>query len=197
MVQHDCGTAESPKYLPTLHNAHIQAKLDFAKDIESNIIQFSDSIVFSRKFSHEAFPTFIEAIANWQKNLLENGLLCRGGVTFGNHFVRDNFMFSKGLIDAYQLECKQARYPRIIVSQDLIELVSAEEPRLIKEDDGLSFIDYISYRNDSEKEKYSRSIHGLLQLNKNSNSSVQEKMRWLAKYADHKLGTSFATPQFS
>ncbi len=53
--------------------------------------------------------------------LLEKGILFRGGMTIGNIIHNDNgTVFGQDLIDAYQLESKSAKYPRIILSDKLI-----------------------------------------------------------------------------
>lgn len=201
MVRADCESSHEPKYLDLLYTAHLRAAALFSKDLDSGLTQFSDSIVLSRPFDLPSLSNFISTIAIWQRSLLLDGLLCRGGVTFGKHFVKDRFLFSKGLIDAYRIESTQAKYPRIVVSENLLQLaqptVDIGALNLIREEDGISFIDYLEIDNQDEKDKFNTSIQGVIAASRSSDSSVQEKMRWLAWYADHKLGTNLSGPRFS
>ncbi|WP_155637040.1 hypothetical protein [Burkholderia multivorans] len=201
MVRADCESSHEPKYLELLYAAHRRAAALFSKDLDSGLTQFSDSIVLSRPFDLPSLPNFISTIAIWQRSLLLDGLLCRGGVTFGKHFVKDRFLFSKGLIDAYRLESTQAKYPRIVVSENLLQLaqptVDPGDLNLIREEDGIAFIDYLAIGSPDEKDKFNTSIQRVIAASPNRDSSVQEKMRWLARYADHKLGTKLSGPRFS
>lgn len=200
MVRSDCESTDSPKYLELLYNSHVRASALFAKDLDSGLIQFSDSIVFSKPFKIETLAGFLDSIGEWQQTLLLDGLLCRGGVAFDKHFVKDKFLFSKAMIDAYLLESSKAHFPRIIVSDDLLQLVSSQVSldslRLRCEDDGATFIDFLRYDNAQTKKQLIESIEMLTRSANKSNSAVQEKLRWLASYADHVLETKIATPQF-
>ncbi|ACD17508.1 hypothetical protein [Paraburkholderia phytofirmans] len=201
MVRIDCESSHAPKYLEILYDAHLRAATLFSKDLDSGLTQFSDSIVLSRPFDLACLADFISTIAAWQRSLLLDGLLCRGGVTFGKHFVKDRFLFSKGLIDAYRLESTQAKHPRIVISENLLQLahptVEIGTLNLIQEEDGISFIDYLAIDNQNEKEKFSAAIQTVMAASPNGDASVQEKMRWLARYADHKLGTNLSGPRFA
>ena len=54
--------------------------------------------------------------------LFEKGILFRGGLTIGNLIHNENgTVFGQGLIEAYQLESKNAIFPRIILSDKLIQ----------------------------------------------------------------------------
>ncbi|MCV2216943.1 hypothetical protein [Thauera sp. Sel9] len=200
MVRHDCESSDSPKYLDILYKAHNRASLIFGKDLDAGLIQFSDSVVFSRPFDLSEFSGFLSAIAEWQKGLLMDGLLCRGGVTFGKHFVKDRFMFSKGMIEAYQLESLQARYPRIVVSDNLLELanptIDASKLQILHEEDGLAFVDYLVAKSPDETEALVSRVKALIEGTSTASASVQEKMRWLARYSDFKFESSLSVPPF-
>ncbi len=199
MVREDCESAAEPKHVSRLYDAHLRAATTLGKDLESGLIQFSDSIVFSRPFDLTALDAFIAAVAAWQKSLLVDGLLCRGGVTFGKHFVKDRFMFSKGLIDAYRLESTHAKMPRIVISDDLLQLASTkvdlEKLKILREEDDVYFIDYLSAESDYEITSLKTSVENVI-YKTHGGASVKEKMRWLAHYADFKLGTKLSSPQF-
>lgn len=201
MVKADCESSDPPRYLQLLYDSHIRAIGLFGKDLQAGLIQFSDSIVFSKPFDLGQLAGFLDALAIWQKSLLLDGLLCRGGVTFGKHFVKDKFLFSKAMIDAYVLENSRARFPRIVVSDDLLQLasstVSISSLKLYKEDDGATFIDYLRCDSEDDKNILTQAINAITDDAGEYSCGVQEKLRWLTRYADHVLGTSLSPPQFT
>ncbi|MFM5572361.1 hypothetical protein ACET8Q_17320 [Aeromonas veronii] len=201
MVRYDSESPLGQKYLSRLFDVHQQAGEILGGDMDYKLIQFSDSIVLSAPFNIDRLPLFIKAIALWQRNLLLNGFLCRGGVTFGKHFINDNFLFSKALIDAYHMESNLAKHPRVIISDDLIQLsptiINDKDFRATLEDDGLSFVDYIFADATVTKETLQSAIERIISESPKKVSSVQEKMRWLSKYTDFKLNTSISTPTFT
>ena len=92
---------------------------------KTNSTSFSDSIVVSVKVHNnvnEMASTLIVNLAYIGAILLEKGILFRGGLTIGNIIHHENgTVFGQGLIDAYLLESKNAKYPRIILSDKLIK----------------------------------------------------------------------------
>lgn len=94
--------------------------------MNSNCTCFSDSIVVSIKVEdkeiNEAFSTLITNLSLIGVKLLSEGVLLRGGITIGNLLHHDNgIVMGQALIDAYELERKYSKYPRIILSDRLIK----------------------------------------------------------------------------
>jgi hypothetical protein len=200
MVQSDCESFEAPKYLELLYSAHVRANALFAKDLDATLIQFSDSIVLSRPFDMSELKGFLKTIAKWQRMLLLDGLLCRGGITFGKHFSKEKFLFSKAMIDAYHLESAKARYPRIIISEDLLQLaktsVSLDELPLTHQDDGAAFVDFLTIDEAASADAIVAAVSVIREKTKHEPSAVQEKINWLLRYTDYKFNSSSAPPQF-
>ena len=92
---------------------------------KTNTTAFSDNIVVSVKVDNnvnEMASTLIVNLALIGSLLMEKGILFRGGLTIGNIIHKDNgTVFGQGLIDAYFLETKNAKYPRIVLSDKLIK----------------------------------------------------------------------------
>ncbi len=92
---------------------------------KTNSTSFSDSIVVSVKVDdnvNEMTSTLIVNLAYIGAILMEKGILFRGGLTIGNIIHNNNgAVFGQGLIDAFLLESKSAKYPRIILSDKLIK----------------------------------------------------------------------------
>jgi hypothetical protein len=204
MVKHDCESANSIDFLKKLFNSYKLTKELKASDPNFDLMQFSDSIVFSMQYSKERFPIFIKIISNFQYELFKQGLTCRGGVAYGKHFLNEGFLFSNGLIEAYKLEKNYAKYPRILVSNDLLELIYTEPETqcvpLLRENENEVFIDYF-YNNDlNEIQEYLRYI---LENTPTNTPSLKEKLKWLKEYFDFKIVQNrstvqkFGSPKFS
>lgn len=95
---------------------------------KTNTTTFSDSIVVSVKVDdnvNEMASTLIVNLAYIGTILLEKGILFRGGLTIGNIVHIDNgTVFGQGLIDAFMLETRSAKYPRIVLSDKLLNELS-------------------------------------------------------------------------
>lgn len=197
IVEKERLSGYSGKQLDKLYICHEECTAIF-KDHGLDIIQFSDSIMISKIYEKDAFHEFITAVSDYQKFLMRQGFLCRGGIAVNKHYSLSSFVFSPALIEAYRVESEKAIYPRVVVSEDVIDLVFPERnyPQTIcKEYDGLFFVNYLNNENTS-------TIGGVISeivancLN-NKNHSVIQKGIWLANYSDCLLGTSFSPQRFS
>jgi hypothetical protein len=187
-------------YLNKLFKCHIEAKAIFDANTLTTI-QFSDSIVISEPYNAKSFTRFVKAIAKYQRLLLNEGLLCRGGIAVNRHFSNGAFTFSAGLIDAYKVESETARFPRVVISPDVIDLVFPMKdipPELILEDDGQYFIDYLGITKHTDLVILTNKIQEIvMSLRRSKSSSVREKGIWLASYSDAVLNSKFTEAKFS
>lgn len=84
---------------------------------------FSDSIVISIEIENDLNEVFSTLIANLSRigaQLLKDGILIRGGIDLSDIYHNNGIVFGKGLINSYELETNAAKYPRIILSKNLI-----------------------------------------------------------------------------
>lgn len=188
-------------YLAKLFRCHQSAAVIFRDDVNCQIIQFSDSIVVAMPYDGARFKWFASRVADYQRLLLDEGLLCRGGIAIDNHFSNGSFTFSAGLIRAYEIESKAARYPRVVVSPDVLDLVypnrNTDPSFLIKEDDGLLFVDYLGLTRRKRPTLLQNAVRDLVaRLSTHGNPSVREKGHWLAAYSDAVLRTRMRVPRF-
>lgn len=179
---------------------------------------FSDTIVrvfdINSKFN-ASFPTgmlFHELLdlVRIQGNLINNGLIVRGGVSFGKVGIGDNRVYGPAYIEAYDIESKIATYPRIVVSPKLLEEYKTNKllksishtyvqdaeyvyDLLKKGDDGYWFIDYLSnYPGEMDDPgtmcvEFLRSHQNIILegAKKMGNSiEIQKKIVWLYNYHD-------------
>jgi hypothetical protein len=178
------------KYMDKLYTIH-QKTIELSKStLDIELVQFSDSIVLATKYDKASFSDFLNIIGNYQRTLLSEGILVRGGIAYGKHFNNNGFIYSNGLINAYKLESEVAKFPRIIVSRDLLELLyekasyENESLALIKEHDDHYFIDYLS---DLSHEEISTNLAMVHKGLKHTSSSVREKYTWLSDYIAFKF----------
>jgi hypothetical protein len=113
---------------------------------------FSDSIVISAEPSSNDLQLLLGMVEHLAQELLFNGLLARGGISRGALHHDDKVMFGPAFLDAYDLEHRVARVPRIVLSKSVYEdcLRFEEEWKdallhtpVVLADDGPPFIDVL------------------------------------------------------
>lgn len=81
----------------------------------------------------------------------EEGIVVRGGITVGNVVKSHGQLFGPGVIDAYQLESKAAKYPRIVVDQKVLnELATNDQLWIHDRDDELSAVNGLLRRDEED-----------------------------------------------
>lgn len=98
---------------------------DTAGDVHSNIKMkiMSDSICLYIKSD---FPNALLYLTGYctifqHDLLLGKGLLVRGGITSGEMYAKDDIIFGPALTEAYLLEERNAKVPRIIIRKETID----------------------------------------------------------------------------
>jgi hypothetical protein len=120
---------------------------------------FSDNIVLALPwFSHDGeseFGFILSALSEYQLSMALNGFFVRGGLSVGNLFVNENMIYGNALLEAYELESKQANDPKIILSDDVLRVLrshtqfysnpehSPQNSDVIIDTDGKGFINYL------------------------------------------------------
>lgn len=196
MVKSDCeNKSGSTRYFEILREVNKET----CEIGECSITQFSDSVIFALPLSQDNYIKMIEILANYQRRLLYHSIICRGAIAYGKHYKENDFMFSQALIEAYQLESKSATYPRIVISENLLEYfkpLAHEVPHLLREKDGFYFVDYLE---DADKDQSRSHLTEFNYTLPRQSLSVKEKYYWLYKYWEYKFNEQlpFSVPQFS
>lgn len=178
-------------------------------------VQFSDSVVRVAPVIRRdgeinpvgaVFHEFL-SLVHAQAELMNKGVLIRGGISYGDVSYADRLVFGPALISAYDLESKFAQFSRIVIDPMLLDAYM-NEPHLravhhslradksyirdliCQGDDGVWFIDYArAMRTEmDDPEQYPRflskqkalAIDGLRASS--SFDSKLSKFFWLAKY---------------
>lgn len=119
---------------------------------------FTDNVILAYpKFqdgegqSGSLFMSFID----YQLEMTLNGYFLRGGIALGDYYGDDDFAYGPALIDAHDLECSKASYPRIILSDSMVKMVcehigyyspltfAPQFSHLLKDIDGCWFVNYL------------------------------------------------------
>jgi hypothetical protein len=96
------------------------------KNNNARVTQFSDSIIVSFIENDEyVLLNLINIIQDLIIYLADNGLLCRGAITYGKLIHTGNVIFGPALNDAYETETRAALYPRVILDKTLLDLSKA------------------------------------------------------------------------
>lgn len=184
-------------------NEGIKNKFGEDLDIRMEFTAFSDCFVLSSRILEDPVNTALYQITLICSLLLRAGLFARGAIVEGHLFHRGNIVFGPGLLDAYSKEQKEAIYPRIIVSSNLIEryyreikvpevnkIVNKWSSTLLRTDnDNNCYLDTIfsvpfSLKNADEKEHIELTkIHVEKQIEENKNNSdILKKYAWFKEY---------------
>jgi hypothetical protein len=162
---------------------------------------FSDNIVFAMELSenHDHIENMarvhnvFEICAYFQIAAFGMGISTRGGITIGDFFCNDIFVWGKGLLRAYTLENKIAFFPRIAIDTNVIPLVSdcdnsGNKHHIKTDNDGIVFLDYLSFFSSANRNEYiKRSLADakrIIQLLNKDERAIQ-KIRWLVSYLEN------------
>ncbi|TQQ84249.1 hypothetical protein EXD82_07910 [Peptacetobacter hominis] len=191
------------QYLKSEKNRNYKTEYSLS-DLGREITIFSDSIVISYdlSFKGQIFYILLDII-HFQLDIANMGILLRGGVSIGSLYHNKEIVFGPAMINAYNLESKNAIYPRIILDSEIFNFVSynpslhytpAEELEyilsLLKQDfDGFYFTDFLNQYTELDKpenifiliNKLKNIIHNYLH-NVKSPLEVKQKYIWLDGY---------------
>ncbi len=141
LIERDNGTGEYLQILKTavskgtddmkMRKKELNHEYNFWYE-EFKIKSFSDCFCFSIPLEFERgekdykqnLVAFYEWIMVFYNELLDNGFLCRGGITQGWHYEDSDIIFSKAQVEAYYIESKQAVYPLIMISSKLLSEIN-------------------------------------------------------------------------
>jgi hypothetical protein len=179
------------------------------------ITQFSDTIVVSFILKDPGDILFtLSNCLHLIMSLIWRGFLCRGGIAYGKLIHTDKLIFGPALVEAYDLEEKAALYPRVVISEsvlvkafreyekipevkgvDLYYGVEQIQDFLVKDLDGLFFIDYIrKVQGEIDEEKmreyYSR-LKALIDVGMKSQAEhLKVKYGWMKEKYNEFVGNA-------
>jgi len=165
-------------------------------DLRSQSI--SDAVCLSAASSPYGLAHLFYSIKQLARQLLETGFFVRGAIVKGRLYHDERTVFGEALVDAYRLESQVVRYPRIMVTKDVMEDTS----RFLEQ----GYEDFFDSLNQSDDGPYHLHILRLMILRKTNDTrdtlawnrtakQIQrryreavdnprdfEKVQWFAKY---------------
>lgn len=182
---------------------------NFIKTLKEN----SNTFVDFKIFSDNILLTFLPEASNWQNigssiynffcllafiqmKALEKNILLRGGVTIGDICINKTFTWGNGLLRAIELEEKYAIYPRIIIDNSVMSLISNIEHfttgnfKMLQDIDGWFYIHYLgtygvttTYSHLDAIQKHLNYLS--IEIQKEyQNSNVLQKLQWQRLYCN-------------
>jgi hypothetical protein len=106
------------------------------KNAEIQMKIFTDNFFYCTK---KDYLTLLNIISFLQSTFIQKNIFIRGALYHGKLYIDDNFIYGKGVIDAYKIESKIAIFPRIIIDDTFFK--------------GALEIEKIKYPNDVTLEK--------------------------------------------
>lgn len=93
-------------------------------DISLDIRILSDTmIVFMEGITPESVIIVIKALENYRYGFLKAGFMTRGAIVSGPYFWEKDILVSPAFIEAYFIEEHKTIYPRIIIKDNLVDLL--------------------------------------------------------------------------
>jgi hypothetical protein len=90
------------------------------------VSQFSDSIVISFKADDQKeIPILFHNLQKLIAKLIAREVLCRGAISYGKLYHKNNMIFGPALVDAYETESKAALYPRVILDKSVLDIMKS------------------------------------------------------------------------
>lgn len=192
-----------------IFNFHSTADAHGGEDDCLRIFNFSDCIIRFIDGNEKFYPAnipFLEFInlIRIQGELINKGIVIRGGITYGEFYYDSNkhFVYGPGVVKAYNLE-RSAKFPRIIVDNAILERIAQDEKfkmphhdfeyefqevvKVLREEECV-YLDYLKIIKDEVD--YIEYYYILLNKHRaliqkeleNEDPTVQEKYNWLKLY---------------
>lgn len=162
---------------------------------------FSDNILIAQKVPDKSdFKSVYSVYRNLSKFLqlflfqfAKKNMLFRGGITLNSLAINEMMVWGKGLSEVVFLEEKLAIFPRILISDALIEIFKAniseeeffdEKYYCLKDTDSLYFFDYINYSELPDAEYVLTEVYKKFceKIKKEKDIKILQKYNWHKRY---------------
>lgn len=157
----------------------------------------SDSIFISCS-ERPAAKEFLLIVKDVYVSFLKEGLLIRGGLSFGQHFQTQSITYSPALTKAYLLESEIAQFPRVMVDANVVDMFPGLEDEALILRTGIHyFLNVVTAETfDTVWDAAKTSCIASMQII-HRKEQVRIKHRWLQDYlleAAHMLGLNRPEP---
>lgn len=193
--------------VPTLAEAEqiIRGRIDDIYESGHRMTAFANRIAITVEPTARGLLQLLHHVARIGYRLirLKTPILCRGGITRGQLYHDGQVIFGPALNEVYSMEKQQAKYPRIILTEEVIRVgLEAEPPidaifkRFVRRDeaDGSYFVnilrvlrmsmDYEKVPSTGFRAKVNRIEQHLRQEIERLSGEEREGLLWFQKYFD-------------
>lgn len=175
---------------------------------------FTDNIILAYPISEAndggemATGGILMSFIEYQLNMVLKEYFVRGGISNDFYYGDSDFAYGPALIEAYSLESNIAIYPRIILSEAMVDLIAkqlnyyAEDifapqyHHVMKDEDNKCFLNYLVllheiYEEDEDCQSYIQKIHEHKQIVESKlcmfkgESKLYSKYEWVAQYHNY------------
>lgn len=148
---------------------------------------FSDNIaIVIEESSYNALSHLLEYVAYMSEHFLTCGYKIRGAITKGQVYIDDTLIWGEGLVKAYILESKEAKYPRVIIDNEIVsDIPDRMMNEVIQYKNDFYYVDYLRWygKNHSGYLETIEKGMKLLESEKDiEDPKVLEKNEWLLAY---------------
>lgn len=150
-------------------------------DIQST--HFSDTIVLTASPRTIATTPMIATVMGLSSVLLRAGYYVRGAITRGLIHHTDKSLYGPALVRAYGIEQKVAMYPRIIITDDVIDAIEIKKFVRIDPGDGLYHLDILALSKEEDRICYREIVNARIEKDLNDLNKLQ-KHKWFMRYLD-------------
>ncbi len=168
------------------------------KDIDFISTHFSDSIVFSSPNDIGSKSILISFVIGLSSTLAAVGCYVRGAITIGQLHHTQNVIYGPALIRAYELEQRNAIYPRVIITEDIADVAIKKEWVARDVGDNMLYLDILSETKKGDittiETKLANNIKIKLRdpINK-QNLAIIQKLNWFKNYLDSHKKNKFVS----
>ena len=145
---------------------------------------FSDNILLAIELKENdeqkdnKIAALFNTVANIYNEILSYGYLMRGSIVEGEFFHNDKIVYGKGLVEAVNLEEKEAIYPRVLVQKEL----SKSLPHYLMQDrDGWCILNIFQLSEYFDHISFKMALLKMLKKNKD-NDHIKAKIMWMINY---------------
>lgn len=182
--------ADVERRLVTLDDALAETFRQYAGPYaEFPAVFFSDTLVVAAPADDPAVAVdvLVRDAAELQRALTLRGFFVRGGLSLGLFHMGEGLIFGPALVEAYELECRHAVHPRIVLSKEAELALPRSATRVMRDGDGRTFVNYLDQLlelvegPDAEVEAH-REVVARRLFDHRGDHRIWEKYRWSAEY---------------
>ena len=157
---------------------------------------FSDNIIIAKKISdniNNDVLSLLGCVSNFLCSSVGDsvGWLVRGGVTIGDFFIDDMVVWGSALVRAYELEDKIAVYPRVILDDNVVDIITKIDADYVRRDtDGQCFLNYMtiwSYAGEFVQAAFEQMKAEAMKKDGTYPDKIRQKLWWHKNYINQAL----------